>query len=272
MRKYICMIFILIFFTNCERKENWILDTQSTDLIVVDAIITSERKEHIICINHPVEKLNEEPLPVAGATVLINDEDSVYYLTEKPVNSGRYVTSPYFFCRLNKNYKLLINFEDKVYTAKTYMVAGDKFEILEYEKNSFDNLYHIKWVASQFDFKDPAMWEVLLDWSKAPGYIQANPDTCRARLLFYTLPTVDVSQIFAPEIEKVYFPLGTIINQRRYSLNPEHAEFIRTLLSETSWQGGLFSSVPANIYTNLSEGAVGFFGACEVTAVSQTVK
>jgi hypothetical protein len=54
-------------------------------------------------------------------------------------------------------------------------------------------------------------------------------------------------------------------------LNPDHAEFIRSLLSETSWQGGVFSSVPSNVKTNLSDGAVGYFGVCDVETKFLTV-
>ena len=87
-------------------------------------------------------------------------------------------------------------------------------------------------------------------------------------MLFYTLPTLDVSQIFAPPVEAVSFPAGTVITESRYSLTPEHAGFVREMLLETSWQGGLFSSVPANVTTNLSDGAVGWFGACGKTTLS----
>jgi hypothetical protein len=85
------------------------------------------------------------------------------------------------------------------------------------------------------------------------------------------LPTLDVSQIFSPEMEKVSFPAGTIINERRYSLTPEHAEFFRELLLETNWTGGLFSLSNANVITNLTEGAIGYFGVCSVTSLSLTV-
>jgi hypothetical protein len=90
-------------------------------------------------------------------------------------------------------------------------------------------------------------------------------------MLFYTLPTLDVSEIFAPEMEKILFPGGTIITERRYSLTPGHAEFIRELMLETNWTGGLFSLANSNVMTNLSDGAIGYFGACSVTSLSLTV-
>jgi hypothetical protein len=72
-------------------------------------------------------------------------------------------------------------------------------------------------------------------------------------------------------MQSVYFPAGTIISERRYSLTPEHAEFVREMLLETNWTGGLFTVAPANVITNMSDGAFGYFGACAVTELSVTV-
>ena len=132
-------------------------------------------------------------------------------------------------------------------------------------------MFYIDWVANAFSSQEPAIWELLLDWSKVPGYENAGSAGCQARMLFYTLPTLDVSEIFAPEMEKISFPAGTIINERRYSITPEHAEFLREMLLETNWTGGLFSLANANVMTNLSAGAIGYFGACSVTSLSITV-
>jgi hypothetical protein len=271
MKKLFLLSGAILLLFGCEKKTNWPLQFQLTDFIVVDGIITNERKPHIIHLTHTVIQVNEVPKPVSGATVIISSGDSTYNLVENPLNSGIYQSEKEFSCLPDKDYTLIINHENKAYTARTYMVKGFDFRELEYIKNPNNNLYHISWVASPFNYNSPAMWEVFLDWSNVPGYVNANPDTCKARLLFYTLPTLDVSQIFAPMVESIYFPEGTLIRQSRYSLNPDHAEFIRSLLAETSWQGGVFSSTPANVKTNLSDGAIGYFGACDVKTLFLTV-
>ena len=152
------------------------------------------------------------------------------------------------------------------------MVRGAFFNSLSISHDDNDNMYHIDSVAKAFNPADTAMWEVLLDWSQAPGYEFADPSACKARLLYYSLPTIDVSQIFAPPMEEIKFPGGTVITERRYSLTPEYTEFLRTLIAETNWKGGLFSSLPANVLTNLHPvGAIGFFTACSITTLSLTV-
>jgi hypothetical protein len=271
MKKILIYILPFLLLLSCVKKTDWSLKSQHTDLIVVEGIITDTMGAQTITITHPVSQLNETPAPVSGANVIIADEDSVYTLIERPPNSGVYLTNSTFIAQTGKHYTLLIALNNRLYTAKATMVPGIHFNALKYSKDKGDNLYHIDSVAKAFNTSDTAMWEVLLDWSHVPGYENADPSKTKARLLYYTLPTLDVSQIFAPAVESITFPAGTIIIERRYSLTREHAEFLRTLISETNWMGGLFSTVPANVITNLSPGAVGFFAACSITSLSITV-
>ena len=264
-------LFVLIFLAGCVKQVDWPIPDAQSGLIVVDGTITDRQGVQAVKITSTVNQLNQVPRGIAGATVRISNEDSVWTLTEDTTGSGIYKTPSWFSATTGKNYTLQIIYNNKVYSAKTYMVPGTTFPELTWEKNPGDELYHINYVASAFSTRNPAMWEVLLDWSMVPGYTTQDPEKCRARILFYTLPTLDVSEVFAPAVEKVSFPAGTIITQNRYSLNTDHAEFIRELLLETTWQGGFFPSESANLRTNLSSGATGYFGACSLTSLSLTV-
>jgi hypothetical protein len=271
MRKLICYSVCILFLASCEKTVDWPLQKQESNLIVADGIITSEDKTQEIRLNFPVTELNATPVPVTGANLLVSDEDSVFHFTEQPAGSGIYKSVHSFFARNGYHYNLFISYQEQIITAKAAMTTAQRFNFLVYVPDDDDDLYHISWVASSFSTQPPAMWEVLLDWSKVQGYETADTATTKARLLFYTLSTLDVSEIFAPQMERITFPKGTVINERRYSLTPEHAEFIREVLLETQWQGGLFNSVPADVPTNLSKGGAGFFAACGVYSISQIV-
>lgn len=261
----------LLFLTGCVKETVWNLEHTAGRKLVVDGILTDEVKVHTIVLTRSVEDLNQTPEPVSGATLLLSNEDSAWVLTEQLTGPGHYSTPGYFSALPGKYYTLQIYVRDQVYTARSAMTEGSFFRELIYLKNEATGLYYIDWVANSFSTGSPAMWEVLLDWSKVNGYTTADSLETHARLLFYTLPTLDVSEIFAPMMESVFFPKGTIITERRYSLTPEHAEFVRELLLETNWAGGLFTTAAANVTTNLSGGATGFFGVCSVTELSVIV-
>jgi hypothetical protein len=271
MKRLSTYLLLIIALSSCVKETDWKLDPAPAPVLVVDAIVTDLRGAQPVLLTWSVNDLNEPPAPVSGANVLISNQDSSWQLTENPANSGRYLTPSDFIAVPGKSYTLLISNDEKIYSAKSEMEPGRLFDPLQYQKDDEDGLYHINWVASAFSSQYPAMWEVLLDWSAVPGYEALDSTLTSARLLFYTLPTLDVGQIFAPPVEQIGFPAGTLVAENRYSLTAAHAEFIREMLMETSWQGGLFSSVPSNVTTNLSAGATGWFAACGKTSLSLTV-
>ena len=114
-------------------------------------------------------------------------------------------------------------------------------------------------VPNQFNEFEQAMYEITIDWS----HLSSTAPT-RAKLFYYTFNTVDVSQIFAPEKETVRFPVGSYVIVRKHSLSPEYAEYLRALVAETQWQGGLFEETRDNLPTNISNDGLGFFSACAV--------
>ncbi|MBU2651695.1 MAG: DUF4249 domain-containing protein [Bacteroidetes bacterium] len=270
MKRELTYIVLIILFSGCVKEyDQWVPET-TIDLIAVEATLTDELKRHEVKLTRVNVDLNQIPAVVSGAQVIISNEDDDWVLTEDPQSPGTYLSDSTVIGRLNRNYNLQIFYNSKLYTAKSAMSPPRYFSELTYVKED-NGLFRIDFVASAFATTNPAMWEVIIDWHGVPGFENQDPDSCHARMLFYSLTTLDVSEIFAPEVEKIYFPVGSLIVQRRYSLTPEHEEYIRTLLLETTWQGSLFPGTNANVSTNLSAGATGFFGVCGVTELSLTV-
>ncbi|MEN8156659.1 MAG: hypothetical protein ABFS10_06900, partial [Bacteroidota bacterium] len=89
-------------------------------------------------------------------------------------------------------------------------------------------------------------------------------DQTHALIYHYSLGSVDVNRIFPPDREHVRFPPGTIVFREKESVSREYEEYLRGMLSETDWRGGIFDVLPGNARTNLSEGAIGYFTAGEV--------
>lgn len=273
MIRFVKYSILAFLFVACEAETEWPLKTASHDLIVVDGIITDEYKFQKIHLASPVNNLNDYPEPVSGAVVIVTLQDSVYNFHESVVSPGTYISNTEFAGKKNKVHSLLITTGSNVYSAKANMEPGALIFPLVLELDKETNLYHISKVYNnEFNPNRPAMFEILLDWSRVAGYEETEPAHCKARLLYYVLPTLDVSQVFAPGTEEVSFPAGTVIVENRYSLSAGHAAFFRELLSETTWQGGLFNSASANIPTNLSQGAVGYFGACAVNSSYEIAK
>jgi hypothetical protein len=78
--------------------------------------------------------------------------------------------------------------------------------------------------------------------------------------------------MYKPDKEIFQFPKGTTVIRRKYSVSDAYRAFLRSMLSETEWRGGVFDVQRSNVTTNLSEGAVGFFAVCSVVADTTVVE
>jgi hypothetical protein len=205
-------------------------------------------------------------MPGTGATVAIADGDTVFYLYEKWLDPGLYLTTPDVRGVFGKVYQLYIDYDGGIYRAFAAMEPVSPISELSYRKSSFNpDLYQIQ----HNDQGNPAMIEYTIDWGFLPG---ADPLNAQVRVIEYTLNIIESRQLFAPDKEPLYFPANARVVRKKYSLSEDHQKFIRTLLSETDWRGWIFDAMPGNVYSNLSGDAVGFFAASsELTDTSYIV-
>ncbi len=263
LNKYIFFL-LSIFLLSCEEVTEYEFSTEKLDFIVVNGNLTNEIKAHNITITRPVNSLNEIPSPVSGAYTYVYDGDSLYVLEEDLSTPGVYKTDENFSAVINNPYTLSIVIGDNKYFATTRMLPVTPFNPLKYVFDEEKQLFSIDSVNQAFDREESAIYEIQIDWTSVKGYDSIEENKKKALLYYYTLSTIDISEVFAPEKEVVYFPAGTTIVESKYSITPKHADFIRSMLLETEWRGGLFDVAQGNLKTNLSRGAFGYFSVSTV--------
>jgi hypothetical protein len=265
------LVILPILLLSCEEKIDWSLDTNIPKVIVVEGLLTNERKAHEVRISEPMADPNGTPQPVSGAFVAIHETGKAvrraYRLQE--VQPGRYLTDSTVRAVFGRLYQLFIFYQGQEYWGdSSYMVPVDKLDTLRYQKVPGKELWY------ELIFREtphPSMVEIDLNWGHLLGFRNLPPEQTRAKIIYYTVKTVDVNKIFRPAKERVPFPVGTRVTRRQYSMNQVQEEFIRSLMAETEWRGGLFDVQPGNVRTNLSEGAVGYFAVSQVVADSTVI-
>lgn len=263
---------VLILMASCEKKADWDLVPTLDTPVVIEGMITDELKTQKISICRTVQQPNDIPQAVQGAEVQVTIGANVYHFHENPVEEGEYLSDEPFRGVAGAEHSLLVTVNGEVYSAKAMMaVISTALSAPNYVYKADTALYHFSWSESSYSPLYPAMYELQLDWSDVPGYQGQDSLATRARMFYYTLTTLDVSEVFPPSAQTIFFPAGTRITEYRYALSTEHVAFIRALLSETAWQGGFFSSASANVPTNISNGAIGYFAACSVVTRTDVV-
>jgi hypothetical protein len=260
----IIVIFCSLQFISCEISNDLKIEPTENNFIVINGQITNEKKEHTIIISRPLNQLNETSEPVTAALVTLYDGDLLYILKENLLKPGYYSTDSDFRGFINKTYTLNILANKQKYYSSTVMLPVVPFNPLKCKFDETKQMFTVDSVTEAFDNHESAIYEISIDWTQVPDYEGTPIESKKATLYYYMLSTLDVSEIFKPEKEKVYFPSGTTITEKKYSLTKQHAEFIRSLLLETEWRGGLFDVAQGNVKTNLSNGALGFFSASSV--------
>lgn len=247
-----------IVLTACEEAVDWQLKRGELPPLVVEGWLTNELKQQSITLSKPKTSLNGAQVMVSGAQVTVFDGDTAIQFLEEPEGSGIYLSDT-IQAVVGKEYQLRVDYNDEVFTAETTMVPVSPLLPLNFIPNEENQeFYYLEEVESA----QPAMEELLLDWSNV--FEQEPGPENTARLFFYVLDASDVNQLFPPRSERVYFPAGTRIQRIKYSLNAEQQDFIRSLLMETNWRGGVFDVQKDNVITNISGGAVGYFAASSV--------
>lgn len=250
-----------LVWASCTQEVDWDLKYQEVNLIVVEGKITSEAKRHEVKLSWPLYEMNGTPEPVTAAQVEIFDGSQRYSLPEDPENPGIYRSDSLFAARLNQYYQLRILHEDRRITAVSNMREVSPFQFMNVNPVQSDPPLLEAYIR---DSDEPAILRLELDWSHLPGY-DTLPDTENHAVIYhYTLNGVDVNKIFKPPQEHVRFPPGTIVFREKESVTAWYGEFLRGVLSETDWRGGMFDVLPGNARTNMVGEAIGFFTAADV--------
>ena len=247
----------------------WPLNNQDSGLIVVEGVLTNEKKQHIIKISKPYSEQNLISEAVSGAMVSIKEEDNnftnTHFLLESPIGSGIYLTDS-LRAFSGKLYTLTILYNDKTYEASETQPPTEAMPSIDYYLKT-DSTYVLNFNASG---DNPNYINHELNWQGVVGCNTAIG--CEAKIIFYDLKTIDIQQQFKPGQEIVEFPKGTGIIRKKYSVSDAYQGYLRGMLSETAWRGGLFDVYQANAATNLSEGAVGFFAVSTVLSDTTVIK
>jgi hypothetical protein len=260
-------IYLLLFSTAaCTEKIDFDLSDQ-VSYLVVDGLLTDEEKEHVVYLSKTTSFYDNNPTPpVSGALLTISDGETKWPLSER--DPGVYY-SPKLKGEVGKTYTLTIQYDGETYSASDYMgrivdidsayITRDK---VPFEIAGQNELYSIFMMAKEpegtgdyylwqyYSRKNAGEpWKLQTDsfqhWSYAPdNFVDGN-----APALGY--------QVFS-FIDSARMPSGVEVELNMYSISKEYYEFCNALSRQT-FRGGPFDGPQANVTTNLSGTALGFF-------------
>jgi Domain of unknown function (DUF4249) len=252
------LLFISLLFA-CEERYSTEFGLSNTGLLTVEAVLTNENMNQKIKLSLPYQQLNGTSAPATGATVRVQEGTGVIYTFAEDVTNPGIYHSPPFQAVVDMVYTLQIIYNGQEYRAQDSSVPVAPLTPMQYQK-----------VNEQYELilnnsgEDPYYIDHQVIWENTSACVSGN--SCEGRIVFYDLKSIDVNEIYKPAKEQFLFPAGTTVTRKKYSVSPAYRTFLRSILSETEWRGGVFDVDRANATTNLSKGAIGFFAVTTVVS------
>lgn len=267
---------IIISMVSCTERIDIELD-ETYSRLVVYGTITTDTTTHFVELSETTSYYyNEAPPPVTGAQVEISDDlGNVFSLTEQ--SPGKYATSPLFAAVTGREYTLNIELQEEINGHKNYSATSTANPI--YPIDSIGLVY-------QPDWGEKGYYEVTCYYQDPPttDYYMFNiykngellTDTIGDRIISedeffngnYT-NGIGVGYLDQSNEREILRP-GDVVTFQGCNIPSDYYTFILTLQTETGFQTPLFSGPPANVTSNLNNGAVGFFAAYAVSYSSKT--
>lgn len=230
--------------------------------IVVEGWITDQPGKHRVRITRTRSYFDNVPAPaVSGAVVIINDGTQTVLLAEAPQGSGNYYTPDGTAGVVGRTCTLSIEAEGRTYTASDPMRPVpplDSLSVTYFEPGPLDQppLYEVRiWTHELPGLGDHYRWR---------NSINGVLDDSLKRAFFVDDLLYDGAYVENVNIGRIRAWPGDTVRTEQMSISLEAFDVITAILTETDYRGGLFDPPPTNVPSNISNGALGFFGASSV--------
>ncbi|MBD0255152.1 MAG: DUF4249 domain-containing protein [Cytophagales bacterium] len=237
--------------------------------LVVEGYLTNEAKAHRVRLTRTGPAIvTGPPAPVPGAAVSISDGERLFALAEHPAGSGQYFTADTVRGAVGKTYTLTITLDGRTHTAADRMEPVAPFS--ERDQILLPDLYLFGNPERGFTLEVPtARFGFPAAVQQTVGFV--NPQRARDRgvneqTVFYHFPGVEPNGLLPRTADPLRFQRDDTLFQSRASMSEAYQAFSRAMLIQAEYFGGVLGSVPADLPTNVSGGAVGFFAASAVVS------
>jgi hypothetical protein len=257
--EFVLSILMLLLFSGCQKVINVDLN-EAAPHIVIEGLVSDQRGPYTVTISKSGSYFNQPVLQmVSGAQVIITDSfgtlDSL-----REISAGIYLTSRTKGVS-GRTYTLKVVSENQEYDGTSTMLSHVDIDSLPLVKSTSQRLdlggnnRNPNHVEIHCFFKDP----VEKNFYRLKVFKNDSINTQNYRLYDDQYTNGEES-----ELRVAYATVGDTFRVELLSLDQSTYEYYRTL-SDLLFTNPIFGSTPANPNSNLSNGALGFFGACAVS-------
>lgn len=258
MKNYIIIFSAALILMSCFRDRIEVDLNDENQKIVITAWITDLNEPQFVSVSRTVNYLGDpEDDFVTNAIVVLSVDDESYLLAGG--HNGRYYLSEEWEAQLSKSYTLEVEVDGERYSASHVMRPCPAIEAarLEYvdKQEDGDTLRGYETVFSFQETEGEGDAYYVIDYLQGTTIGDSLRNGGFANDQFVDGEYFD--DIRAGEDERLYQSGETAVIEL-YSIGEESANYLSDIESEI-FRGGPFDPPPANVRTNFSGGALGYF-------------
>ncbi|TVQ07548.1 MAG: DUF4249 domain-containing protein [Bacteroidetes bacterium] len=264
----IIVVVLALLLVSCEEKIDLRVGETSERFLVVDGKITSDTTEHVVNLSLSGGFYLEDETPrVSGAKVVIYDNAGNEFLLRETI-PGKYVTEGDVAGEIGVTYTLAIDYDGRTYKASSTMKRVPEIDSLSYRWDNQKGSYRILLFGQEPEGRgDNYMWHLY----KNNKHVTHTVDKVQiANDEFF-----DGNYIKGFEVDwwahDFDFQKGDTVTVAMHSITGEAFDFFMGVFTEST-NGQMGSRPPANIPSNVSQGALGLFHASAVTRKSVVIE
>lgn len=253
----------LFILNSCTERIDIDLENEYTRLAVEGYVTPGGSAFQYVRLTTTAGYFSNEPPPiVSGATVAVEVESDVFLFDEDADNPGYYLPPSGFQGIVEKTYHVKIDLAEEIAGVK-HFEAQETMPLLSDDIDSIRIIYR-----SDFEF-----WAIKFYGYDPPGpnFYMFNA-VVNGVLITDTISEVGITDdklvddsyingAYVMVLDRTQLNTGDHFVLITSSITEEYFDYITDLQTEIQPKIPLFSGPPANVSTNLNEGAVGYFAA-----------
>jgi hypothetical protein len=293
MRKITIVIFSLLALLSCERElvnpdDVNFLNEELPYKITISGFISTEKTIYRVYLSKPFGILDgSQREPINDAIVSVSDGQNVF-LYERINSDGEYRSIDSIQAVPGVEYTVKVVYEGKTYTASdvTPVESCDEiFYVFErsigYDNNGNpvppnDSSIGLRYSFQNFGYSRNLI--VIANDLRDDFGLDSLSDIAFLNQMFPTIIYIHKSSypqgVFPSRFKSSMFggAITDSVELINLSISDQYHEHLITLFNVTEWSSGIFSTIPGNVKTNVSEGGTGYFYAVNAKRIRVTLK
>lgn len=275
--KNFLVIFLSLFLISCIKDEVKLQDifagqdNEKKYEVVVEGFLTSELNTVKVKLSKPSGIHSLSFVPLNNAQVKLNTETQEFQFKESD-NPGIYHSLEKIQGEIGTVYTLEITYDNKKYYAiDTLVKCSSNIDIPIKEIVIGAEHYEFYMSVHNFGFKESVVWNFTESADEYGQIISYNINELHNLNIYNHVNSMP--QGLFPSAFTTTGLSGSSLDSLeliKMSASPAYYDYIISQFNVTDWSSGIFSVIPGNTKTNVSEGGTGFFFCTDVKRFRMT--